>query len=253
MSDVWRDEVQETSPRPVSPSVGQMVMAASRLDAAGAGKLTSGDPYGSVERNRAGVLVERIRGEAPGYMQQVAAGGELVPTSQLAENPRALQFQNTVRNPDYVAVDASRDRLELAHAAGALEAGLDLADSIQAENSLEKMLAHQLAAAHRATMKMAAQVNRRLDHLEGQRIEGAAAQSASVEAARLAGATSRMMQTFQQGMLTLQKLRTGGQQQVVVQHQYVTKVEDGGQAVIAPKVEPKGRGRGSAKPKGAGR
>jgi hypothetical protein len=60
-----------------------------------------------------------------------------------------------------------------------------------------------------------------------------------------------MMQTFQQGMLTLQKLRTGGQQQVVVQHQYVTKVEDGGQAVIAPKV--KAKGRGSAKPKGEGR
>jgi hypothetical protein len=253
MSDVWRDEVQETSPRPVSPSVGQMVMNAARLDAQGAGMLTRGDPQGSIERKRAGVLVERIRGETPFYMQQVAAGGELVPTSQLAENPRALQFQNTVRNPDYVAVDASRDRLELAHAAGALEAGLDLADSIQAENSLEKMLAHQLAAAHRATMKMAAQVNRRLDHLEGQRIEGAAAQSASVEAARLAGATSRMMQTFQQGMLTLQKLRTGGQQQVVVQHQYVTKVEDGGQAVIAPKMKANGRGRGPAKSRGEGR
>jgi hypothetical protein len=100
---------------------------------------------------------------------------------------------------------------------------------------------------------MAAQVNQRLDHLECLRMEGAAAQSVSVEAARLAGATSRMMQTFQQGMLTLQRLRTGGKQQVVVQHQYVTKVEDGGQAVIAPKVKAKRQGRGSAKRKGAGR
>ena len=38
-------------------------------------------------------------------------------------------------------------------------------------------------------------------------------------------------------MLTLQRVRTGGEQRVVVeQHQYVTRVEDGGQAVIGPKV-----------------
>jgi hypothetical protein len=53
-----------------------------------------------------------------------------------------------------------------------------------------------------------------------------------------------MMGAFQQGMLTLQRLRTGGQQRVIVeQHQYITKVEDGGQAVIAPKV----KGRGGSK------
>ena len=41
------------------------------------------------------------------------------------------------------------------------------------------------------------------------------------------------MNTFQQAMLTLQRMRTGGEQRVVVeQHQYVTRVEDGGQAVI---------------------
>ena len=45
------------------------------------------------------------------------------------------------------------------------------------------------------------------------------------------------MNTFQQAMLTLQRIRTGGEQRVVVeQHQYVTRVEDGGQAVIGPKV-----------------
>jgi hypothetical protein len=34
-----------------------------------------------------------------------------------------------------------------------VEAAIDAAQSPQAENSLEKMLCHQLAAAHRAAMK----------------------------------------------------------------------------------------------------
>jgi len=42
-----------------------------------------------------------------------------------------------------------------------------------------------------------------------------------------------MTAAFQQGMLTLQRLRTGGQQQVLVQHQYLTNVADGGQAIVA--------------------
>ena len=72
----------------------------------------------------------------------------------------------------------------------------------------------------------------------------------NIETCRLAGTATRLMNTFQQGMLTLQRVRTGGEQRVVVeQHQYVTKVEDGGQAVIGPKVRTGGgaqrRGRGS--------
>ena len=59
----------------------------------------------------------------------------------------------------------------------------------------------------------------------------------NIETCRLAGSVTRMMNAFQQGMLTLQRVRTGGEQRVVVeQHQYVTRVEDGGQAVIGPKV-----------------
>jgi hypothetical protein len=66
----------------------------------------------------------------------------------------------------------------------------------------------------------------------------------NIEICRLAGTVARMMNTFQQGMLTLQRVRTGGEQRVVVeQHQYVTRVEDGGQAVIGPKGGPKGGGR----------
>jgi hypothetical protein len=49
------------------------------------------------------------------------------------ENFRALEYYSTVDRPDCVAIEASRDRLELADKAGALEMGLDLADTIQAD------------------------------------------------------------------------------------------------------------------------
>ena len=78
-----------------------------------------------------------------------------MPASILGENSRALEFADTVQNPNYVTVDASRDRLDLAHRAAALESALDAAESIEARNSLEKMLAHQLAAMHRFGLKLA--------------------------------------------------------------------------------------------------
>jgi hypothetical protein len=37
---------------------------------------------------------------------------------------------------------------------------LDVVETIEAQNSLEKMLAHQLAAGHHASMAMTAQLNR---------------------------------------------------------------------------------------------
>jgi hypothetical protein len=54
-------------------------------------------------------------------------------------------------------------------------------------------------------------------------------QVAMVEASRLMNSSAKMMQSYQQGMATIQKLRTGGQQTVTVQHVHVA---DGGQAVI---------------------
>ena len=59
------------------------------------------------------------------------------------------------------------------------------------------------------------------------------------ETCRLAGTVTRMMTTFQQGMVTLQRMRTGGRQEVLVQH---VTVRDGGQAVVAGQVTPSGRG-----------
>ena len=65
-----------------------------------------------------------------------------------------------------------------------------------------------------------------------------------MQVTRLAGATARMMTAFQQGLLTFQRMRTGGQQVVTVQH---VEVRDGGQAIVAGKMQ---AGGGASEPEG---
>jgi hypothetical protein len=60
---------------------------------------------------------------------------------------------------DLAAVEASFDRsLLLGLGADVAAMALDAASSIQARNSLEKMLAHQLAAAHKEVMQQLGRV-----------------------------------------------------------------------------------------------
>ncbi|WP_394887463.1 hypothetical protein ACG873_21570 [Mesorhizobium sp. AaZ16] len=152
----------------------------------------------------------------------------------------ALALKNTVDNPDYVAADASRNRLELASRAGVLETALDAADTINAQNSLEKMLAHQMAAVHRSAMVLAAQSDRRLERLARSNLSYPDIDLKTVEAAtRLAGAVARSTLAFQQGLLTLHKIRNGGSQRIVVQH---VTVSPGGQAVVAGEMKTGGGG-----------
>jgi hypothetical protein len=56
-----------------------------------------------------------------------------------------------------------------------------------------------------------------------------------VEVARFTNAAARMMDVYQAGCLTLQKLKSGGTQRVEVQYQQVN-VGSGGQAVVAGRV-----------------
>lgn len=179
------------------------------------------------------------------------AGGELMPEEDFATKtlPAIL---DTLTRPDFVAADASRDRLDLLQSAGALEVALDTADSMQAADSLERMLAHQLAATHVLAMKAAAVAGKQLD-LAGNTF-GSAGQSACVEGARLIGAAMRATSAYQAGLLTLQKVRNGGRQTVVVQHNYVqggSQVAIGGVAGAAGQVVA-GRGKGVSRRKREG-
>jgi hypothetical protein len=204
------------------------VLAAARIEAEAASRR---DDLYEPEKRHAQGLRERVNSPPPVYMQKIGAGRELVPASILGETSRAIELRDTVSDPNYVTVDASRDRLELANQAGCLEEALDAAETIEAQNSLERMLAHQLAASHRSGMRMTEQLNvclGRMNHGYPEERE-----RACVQATRLAGAVARMNSSFQTGMLTLYKIRTGGQQVVTVQH---VTVANGGQAVVAGRI-----------------
>jgi hypothetical protein len=153
-------------------------------------------------------------------------------------------MRNTVADPSYITADASKSRLDLAFDAGVLETGLDAAETIEARNSLEKMMAHQMAAMHSSTMKLAAQLNRCIERMDREHHPDLR-ERANVQGTRLAGAIARMSGSYQSGMTTMQRLRSGGTQRVIVQHVTVT---EGGQAVVAGQLEtggpaPGGRSR----------
>src|SRR5262249_48848811 len=123
--------------------------------------------------------------------------------------------------PNLVTVEASRDRLELAGDAGCMTLAADAAETIRARNSLEKMLAHQLASAHNLAMRLSARAAEHTINAD------------NIEAARVAAAAARRMDTFQRGLPTVDRLRNGGQQTVTIKH---LNVSEGGQAIVAGSV-----------------
>jgi hypothetical protein len=182
--------------------------------------------------------------EIPPGSIKVGSGGEMVPTSDVAEGNAALV--DTIRSaPDMVTARASIARINFIAETGDVDLAMDAADTIKARNSLEKMLAHQIAAAHGLAMKLAAKSGQFLGNVTSWDTAGRQ-QISSIEAARLANSAARMMEAFNQGLLTLDRLRNGRQQVVTVQH---VTVNPGGQAIVAGALKPKGSGRRGGKQK----
>ena len=154
----------------------------------------------------------------------ITTGREAIPA---LENRSLAGVRETLLDPDTISIDASSSRLELLADADAVALGVDAADSIQAQNSLEKMLAHQMASAHKHSLNLMAKIPRAADNLE---------------ALRITNASVRLMLAYQCGMRLLQRIRSGGRQVVVVQH---VRVSEGGQAVIAGEVQNRSGGGNS--------
>ncbi len=142
--------------------------------------------------------------------------GEVVSVRQKGEPLKRLILRDTLSNGNQIANDASIDRTDLLLKTNFDIAAMavDAAETIGADNSLEKMLAHQMTLCHKASFEM---------------LDKALSQRDTVEQARLANVAARLMTTFQQGLATIQKLRNGGNQTVTVQHVHI---ETGAQAVI---------------------
>jgi hypothetical protein len=135
------------------PKAGDYLLAAERVRAEAA---ASPDQSTAFDLARA----DRWEGQArtrqlPSTRTEIGAGRELIDI----ENRDAVGMADTVADPDYVTASASRERLELANEAGSLDLALDAADTIQGQDSLEKMLVHQMAVLHRGMMKAAARMN----------------------------------------------------------------------------------------------
>ena len=220
------------------PKAGDYVLAAEQTRAEAAA-----DPHRStaVDLARANRWEEQARTkQLPSTRTEIGAGGELIDSENRWD---AVGVVDTVADPDYVTASASRERLELANEAGSLDLALDAADTIQGQDSLEKMLVHQMAVLHRGMMKAATRMNEELYSAAG--LEESRREAANVRACRLAGAMARLSATYQQGLLTLQRKRTGGNQHVTVKHIHQqVNVTEGGQAVVAgDKVTSRTRGR----------
>ena len=182
------------------------------------------------------MLAQARTKQLPSTRTEIGAGGELIDREKVGSH-----LVDTVAHPDYVTAEASRDRLALASQAGSLGLALDAADTIQAQDSLEKMLVHQMAVLHCGMMRATARMNEELDAAGV--IDPNKREAANVRACRLAGAISRMSATYQQGLLTLQRKRTGGNQQVTVKHIHQqVNVTEGGQAVVAGDTVTRGQG-----------
>jgi hypothetical protein len=150
--------------------------------------------------------------------QGATKSNEVAQANKEAVPPKADKFfYDTLTVPDLAAVEASFDRSRLLTEQGADVAAmaLDVANTIQAGNGPEKMLAHQLAAMHKVAMEMIGSV---VPH----------SRDAATQNRRL-NAAVRCMTAYQQGLLTLRKLRLGGHQRISVQH---IQVSDGGQAIV---------------------
>lgn len=161
----------------------------------------------------------------------VGPGGEVVNEQVAGLGHKRTAIRETLREgADRVAEDASLRRTDLLMqpSFNVVAMGVDAAEAIGAGNSMEKMLAHQMAVAHEAAMRV---MDRALSF---------EAEQDSVETCRLANTAARLMSVFQDGLLTLQRLRSGGNQIVTVQH---VNVQSGAQAVIG-NVGTGGRKRG---------
>lgn len=154
---------------------------------------------------------------------------------------------DTLQQPGIIPEEASIRRTDLLFqdSLDIVPMAIDASASIEAGNSLEKMLAHQMALAHEMAMRTGNAAMRELDRLKLTQIGHARRTDQGVEYQRLANSTAKLMGAFQQGMLTLQRLRSGGNQTMTVQHVHV---ESGGQALIGT-VQAGGKLQGEASKK----
>lgn len=155
----------------------------------------------------------------------VICNGEVVPTSN-----EGNWIRDTLANPDTPAVDSSIARTDLLEATRSLDVGIDAANSIEARNSIEKMLIHQMSTCHVKAMNLIAEGSNHAQSLEMQTFQ-----------LKQITIAAKLMDVYQKGMDTLSRTRNAGKQTITVKQVHVS----GGQNFIADNVTTGGvTGRG---------
>lgn len=140
---------------------------------------------------------------------KTGVGGEIIPPSSLGYHG----LEDRLKQPDLLDVDVTIKRTQLADDAGVFELAIEAAESVKAKGSVQKMLSHQLAGAHYHAMRLLGEADKQQDPMIK---------------AKLMNTSTRLMEAFCKGALTLQKLQMGASQIVTVQHVKI----NGGQAII---------------------
>lgn len=123
-------------------------------------------------------------------------------------------LKDTLINPDLPALDSSRIRGSLLEANNITALGIDVSNTVKASNTAEKLISHQLALAHKIAMKQASIAQFDRD---------------SITQIKRLQLVAKMMRASQEAAVTLQKLKSTGNQNITVQHVHV---EAGGQALV---------------------
>jgi hypothetical protein len=178
-----------------------------------------GPGAGYIDAREAELLEQQVEElMQPLQAAQIVAGESLPSATDADRNHELWLFRNTLLDGMPTSAEASHVRLSALLAAGGLALGLDLSDSIRSANSWEKCLAHQAAAAHLKAMELLTRMTNATDQ----------------EAVPLVNAASRLMKCCQDAYLALFKVRTGGRQTLLVQHQHQqVHVGPGGQAIVS--------------------
>jgi len=146
---------------------------------------------------------------------KIGPGNEaLPPEPEDLRNDEYYGIRETLQSgADYINLDASNERTKLVSALNCLDLALDAAQSINAKNSLEKMLMHQAAACHSVSMSLlhqAVELSFR-NNIEVNK------KNVDIQV-KLFNTSTRLMNSYNRSLQTFQRLRTGGKQNITAQY-----------------------------------
>ena len=163
--------------------------------------------YDSIRRDFDLELAHEMEREAqalltPSEPLQTGFGGEIIPPAE----DGLPGLESVLKEPDLLNLAASEQRAQLLERNDVLELGIEAAHQAKAGNGIEKMAAHQMAAAHKRAMEL---------------LEESASARDPDTAIKKARASARLMDAFSRAALTLQRLQSGGGQTIQVQYMQV--------------------------------